>query len=583
MGASYPATTQNASKPAPASQGLEHDQSLEVVKDETSVKSVDDDADYPSGIRLFVICLSLCLAVFLTALDNTIIATSPISSIARVTLAGMEAVGLPFFSSAFVVFLQPFFNFTHQHRQLNEVPYLLTQSSVQLLFGKAYSFMSVKWVFLLAIGIFELGSLVCGVAPTSTALIIGRAIAGLGSAGISSGAIVIVTYSVPLVKRPMYTGLIGAMYGIASVAGPLLGGAFTDKVTWRWCFYINLPIGGLAVVLIVIFLKPFKRQRVHADWKHNLRQLDFLGSAALQFGGTVYPWSNWRLILLLVLFGVLIIAWLGIQYWKGDTATVPPRMLKQRSFAAASWFNFTLGSFFLVLIYYIPIWFQAVKGTSAVGSGIRNIPFILGLVLVSIISGIGVTAIGYFAPFMIACSVISAIGVGLMMTFKPTTPHEHWIGYQAMVGIGIGMGLQQPLIVVQTVLPLAEVPIGTAVMYFLQTFGGTVFVSVGQNVFANQLKTDLAQAVPDLDSGLVVNSGATNIQKIVPASDLPAVKIAYNHSLTRAFLVATIMAAMTLLGSGAVEWKNIKKAPPEPKTNVQPSTTDTEAGNKTEP
>ncbi|KAH1516704.1 hypothetical protein KXX29_008835 [Aspergillus fumigatus] len=557
MGASYPATTQNASKPAPASQGLEHDQSLEVVKDETSVKSVDDDADYPSGIRLFVICLSLCLAVFLTALDNTIIATA----IPRITDQFNSQGDIGWYGSA----------------------YLLTQSSVQLLFGKAYSFMSVKWVFLLAIGIFELGSLVCGVAPTSTALIIGRAIAGLGSAGISSGAIVIVTYSVPLVKRPMYTGLIGAMYGIASVAGPLLGGAFTDKVTWRWCFYINLPIGGLAVVLIVIFLKPFKRQRVHADWKHNLRQLDFLGSAALQFGGTVYPWSNWRLILLLVLFGVLIIAWLGIQYWKGDTATVPPRMLKQRSFAAASWFNFTLGSFFLVLIYYIPIWFQAVKGTSAVGSGIRNIPFILGLVLVSIISGIGVTAIGYFAPFMIACSVISAIGVGLMMTFKPTTPHEHWIGYQAMVGIGIGMGLQQPLIVVQTVLPLAEVPIGTAVMYFLQTFGGTVFVSVGQNVFANQLKTDLAQAVPDLDSGLVVNSGATNIQKIVPASDLPAVKIAYNHSLTRAFLVATIMAAMTLLGSGAVEWKNIKKAPPEPKTNVQPSTTDTEAGNKTEP
>ncbi|PKX97734.1 MDR family MFS transporter [Aspergillus novofumigatus IBT 16806] len=453
--------------------------------------------------------------------------------------------------------------------------------------------MPVKWVFLLAIGIFELGSLVCGVAPSSTALIIGRAIAGLGSAGISSGAIIIVTYSVPLIKRPMYTGLIGAMYGIASVAGPLLGGAFTDMVTWRWCFYINLPIGGLAVVLIVIFLKPFKRQKVSADWKQNLRQLDFLGSAvfmpaiicillALQFGGTVYTWSNWRLILLLVLFGVLIIAWLGIQYWKGDMATVPPRMLKQRSFAAASWFNFTLGSFFLVLIYYIPIWFQAVKGTSAVGSGIRNIPFILGLVLVSIISGIGVTAIGYYAPFMIACSVISAIGTGLMMTFQPTTPHEHWIGYQVMVGIGIGMGLQQPLIVVQTVLPLAEVPIGTAVMYFLQTFGGTVFVSVGQNVFANQLKIDLAQAVPDLDSDLVVNSGATSLQKIVPASDLPAVKIAYNHSLTRAFLVATIMAAMTLLGSASVEWKNIKKAPPEPKSDVQPSTTDTEAGDKTE-
>lgn len=116
---------------------------------------------------------------------------------------------------------------------------------------------------------------------------------------------------------------------------------------------------------------------------------------ALHFGGTLYSWSNWRLILLFILFGLLITTWLGIQYWKGDMATVPPRMLKQRSFAAASWFNFTLGSFFLVLIYYIPIWFQAVKGTSAVGSGIRNIPFILGLVLVSIISGVGVSVIGY--------------------------------------------------------------------------------------------------------------------------------------------------------------------------------------------
>ena len=117
--------------------------------------------------------------------------------------------------------------------------YLLTVAALQLFFGRLYSFYNVKWVYLIAIGIFELGSLICGVAPNSDALIIGRALAGVGASGIFAGALIIVAHTVPLRKRPIYTGFIGSMYGIASVAGPLMGGAFTDHVTWRWCFYIK--------------------------------------------------------------------------------------------------------------------------------------------------------------------------------------------------------------------------------------------------------------------------------------------------------------------------------------------------------
>lgn len=121
---------------------------------------------------------------------------------------------------------------------------------------------------------------------------------------------------------------------------------------------------------------------------------------ALQWGGSKYEWSNWRIILLFVLFGILIAIFIGIQFWKQDSATVPPRILMKRSMWAASWFSFTLGSFFLLLIYYLPIWFQAVKGASAVKSGIMNLPMVLTLVITSILSGIGVTLVGYYAPLM---------------------------------------------------------------------------------------------------------------------------------------------------------------------------------------
>lgn len=187
------------------------------------------------GIKLWLISLALCLAIFCMALDNTIIATGGWKHAKHVRLAAKS------FCSSFLAIPR----ITDDFQALADVGwyisvYLLTTCSFQLVYGKLYTFYNIKWIFLIALAIFEIGSILCATAPTSVAFIVGRAIAGLGSAGIFSGAILIVTCTVPLSQRPVYTGIIGGMYGIASVAGPLMGGAFTDspKLTWRFCFWM---------------------------------------------------------------------------------------------------------------------------------------------------------------------------------------------------------------------------------------------------------------------------------------------------------------------------------------------------------
>jgi MFS family permease len=259
---------------------------------------------------------------------------------------------------------------TDQFNSLNDIgwygsAYLLTNCALQLIFGKLYTFYNIKWVYLVALALFEVGSLLCGVAPNSVALIVGRAIAGVGGAGIYSGAVVIIAKTVPLHQRPTYTGLIGSMYGIASVAGPLMGGAFTDKLTWRWCFYINLPLGAVTAFFIVFFFQAPKRVRDRAKgWRAQLDQFDLLGTLffipaivcillALQWGGSTYAWSNARIIALFVIFAVLMTIFVVIQVWKQENATVPPRIFKNRNVWGAAWFTASMGAAFFAIVYFV--------------------------------------------------------------------------------------------------------------------------------------------------------------------------------------------------------------------------------------
>jgi MFS family permease len=184
-------------------------------------------------------------------------------------------------------------------------------------------------------------------------LIVGRAIAGLGSAGVFNGAVIIISRTVPLVRRPIYVGIVGAMYGIASVAGPLMGGAFTDHLSWRWCFYINLPIGSITFAGILLFLKTPEKETAQRTVKARILQLDPVGTLlflpgiiclliALQWGGTKYPWSDGRIIALLVVFAILILLFIVVQIHNKDKATVPPRIISQRSMAFGSWYIFSV-------------------------------------------------------------------------------------------------------------------------------------------------------------------------------------------------------------------------------------------------
>ncbi|KAL9106893.1 MAG: hypothetical protein Q9227_008141 [Pyrenula ochraceoflavens] len=485
------------------------------------------EEQYPSLLIAAPSILSLYLCAFLVALDRTIIATA----IPRIT---------------------------DDFHSLGDVGW--------------------KTVFLFALALFELGSIVSGAAPNSTAFILGRAIAGAGSAGIFSGAITIMIHLVPLQKRPLFAAMGGAVFGIASIAGPLLGGAFTNSVSWRWCFYINLPLGGLTSLVIIFIIKTStKVSNAELSLREKLLRLDPLGCLcllpgivclllALQWGGSTYPWSNARIIALLVLFGLLSLGFIAVQILKPDTATVPPRIFKQRSIMAGFSYITMVGGSMMVIVYYIAIWFQAIKRASPIHSGIMTLPTLLAMVCGSFTAGPTISLfVGYYTPYMIASPVGMSIGLGLMTTFTPETGHAKWIGYQVIFGYFLGLGFQQANMAAQTVLPKIDVPSGTALMFFGQQLGGALFISVAQNIFSNRLISGL-KGIGHINPAQVVNAGATDIRNVVKAGQLEQVLGAYNGALTDTFTLSLALACAAFVPALFMEWKSVRKEKrPKPK------------------
>ncbi|TQW12045.1 major facilitator superfamily transporter [Cordyceps javanica] len=248
---------------------------------------------------------------------------------------------------------------------------------------------------------------------------------------------------------------------------------------------------------------------------------------------------------------------LGPTIWKKEQATLPPRIIKQRSIAAAMFFCFFNGAGMMVLMYYLPIWFQAIKGASAVSSGLMLLPTVLSVVVAAIFSGIVISRAGYYAPFYIASSILSPIGAGLMCTFTTSTRKGMWIGSQILFGFGTGLGVQQHLNVVQTVLERSDIAQGSAAVMLVRFLGSTIFIPIAQNVFIRDLASKLA-ALPGVDTETVIKGGATELRSLVPADELNQLLNYYNASLLKVFYIAAGTCAVTIFGSVCVEWRSLK-------------------------
>ncbi|KAI1100595.1 MFS general substrate transporter [Jackrogersella minutella] len=508
----------------------------------------EDDNEYPSGLKLYLLILSLCLAVFLVALDQTIIAPA----LGAITGEYGSVKDIGWYGSS----------------------YLLTSTAFQPVYGKVYRIFDIKYAFLGAVAVFEAGSLVSAAAPDSTVFIVGRAVAGMGSAGLFSGSIVILSYALPLRRRPFMFGMFGCMWGVASVAGPLLGGAFTDHLTWRWCFYINLPIGGLAMMTIFFFLNIARVNNPdNKSFFSRILELDLIGAVvlipaiilfllALQWGGAQFPWNDRRIIGLFAGAGVMMLIFLGIEHHQQDKGLLPPKFFKDRNLLCAMLFSLFFGASFFPLVYYLALYFQAIQGDSAVTAGIKLLPLLISVVISSIVSGALISATGYYNPFILAEIAMVAVGGGLITTLTPRTPFAAWFGYQVLDGLGTGVGFQAGVVVVQNVVPRDLVSQATSCVQFFQSLGGALFIAVAQTVFQNGLIDGLARSAPHLDPDIFTHSGAGEVRHVLASvhreADLDAVLDAYMHGLRQTYYFSAAAAAAAFLAALGLQWKKIE-------------------------
>ncbi|KAF3406281.1 putative efflux pump gsfJ [Talaromyces pinophilus] len=524
--------------------GLEKDGTDPETENQDSGEAVD--AEYPQGISLVLIVAAVVLAIFLISLDQTILGTA----IPKITdqFGGLDKVS--WYGSA----------------------YFMTFGGFQPALGKIYRYSDLKITFLVSFFIFELGSLLCGVAPNSSTLIVGRAIAGVGGAGMATGAFTIIAFSAEPKRRPLLTGLVGSAYGLSAVSGPLIGGAFSERVSWRWCFYVNLPVGGFSALLILLFFhSPKAAKPIQASWRERILNVDPIGVIltmsliicfilAFEYGGQSRAWDSSVVIGLLVGFVAILVTLLIYEYYQGERAMFVWRLFKKRSlWAPAAYIFFLAGSYF-VLLYYLPIYFQSIKGSSPVGSGVRNLPMVITFSIAAILAGAFIQRTGLATQTMIVGAAIATIGAGIIYSWGIDTPAGKWIGYQILAAFGYVIPYLVPMNIAQANADAKDMSTVTATLFLFQTLGGAFCVSAAESAFVNTIIKKLATTAPDLNPMVVVATGATSIREAFP-DHLDGVLQAYMAGLKGTFSISIGTVGFATLLALFSPWERLHGSP----------------------
>ncbi len=442
-----------------------------------------------------------------------------------------------------------------EHLSWVATAYLLTSTASTPLYGKISDIYGRKPVFLAAITIFLVGSALCGLSQNMAQLIGFRAVQGIGAGGLMALVFAIIGDIVPPRERGRYQGLLGAVWGVSSVAGPLLGGLFTEQLNWRWVFYVNLPVGAIALVVVAGVLNIPHTRRDHS--------IDFLG-AALLVGATTSlllylswagPEQGWFAGVSSALLAAAVVL-AALFLWRETTASepiLPLSLFRNSVVSVATAIGFVVGFAMFGAIVFIPIYLQVVGGVSPTESGLRMLPLMLGILVTSIVSGKLLSTMGRYKAFPVVGTAVMALGMFLLS--RLTADSSGWASGVSMLVVGLGLGfvMQVLIIVVQNAVDFRVMGVATSTATFFRAMGGTIGIAVSGALLSSRLEANLRELLPAGAAARIPAdqlTGSPEAIRALPAQVEGPVIEAFVDSLQVVFLASVPVA----LAAFALSW-----------------------------